>query len=89
MEDLFSKYSSLSENINPERAIEEFSNDWQEYIMLQKRKLVHKKIANKCELISNSLKDSLLEIERVLRDGGKFIYHLNKKDLDKKIKWVV
>ena len=86
LEDLFIKYSSLSENINPESAVEQFPNDWQEYIMPQKRPQIRKKIAKEYDLISNSFKDSLFKIKRVLMDDDKFHSHSNKKDVEQIVK---
>ena len=85
LEELFNKYSSLSENINPESAMEQFPNVGLEYI-LSNRQQIRKKIAKDYDLISNSFKDSLFSIKRILRDDDKFHSHSNKKDLDNIIK---
>jgi len=86
LEELFIKYSSLSENINPESAKEQFPNDWQEYIIPPKRQQIRKKIAKEYDLTSNSFKDSLFKIKRVLRDDVKFHSHSNKKNLEQIVK---
>jgi len=86
LEELFIKYSSLSENINPESAKEQFPNDWQEYILPPKRQQIRKKIAKEYDLISNSFMDSLFRIKRILRDDDKFHSLSNKKDLENIIK---
>ena len=86
LEILFSKYSSLSEKFNTERAMKEFPNDWKEYIMPLNRKPVRTDIAKQYEIVSNSFKASLFKIKIVLKDNEKYLSHSNKKIFEQIIK---
>lgn len=86
LEGLFSKYSSLSENINPEKAMKEFPNDWPEYIIPPKSEQIREKCARKYELKSIALKDSFFRVKKVLQDSEKFLSHSNKNDLKQIVK---
>ena len=86
LEILFSKYSSLSEKFNTERAMKEFPNNWKEYIMPLNRKPVRTDIAKQYEIVSNSFKASLFKIKIVLKDNEKYLSHSNKKIFEQIIK---
>jgi len=86
LEGLFSKYSSLSENINPEKPMKEFQNDWTEYIIPPKREQIREKCARKYELKSIALKDSFFKVKKILSDNEQFLSHSNKNDLKQIVK---
>lgn len=86
LEGLFSKYSSISENITPEKAMKQFPNDWPEYINLPKRGQIREKIADEYELKSITLKNSFFKVKKILCDNEQFLSHSNKNDLKQIVK---